>query len=567
METETAVERNLLDITRERREEEIKNALFDISNAVNTVPNLQDLYSSIHLSLGRIMDATNFFIALLDIRECTLHYPYHVDTMDDDFSPTVDFDTRHSLTGLVAVKKRSILIKKKELEKRAAQKGIRGTLPLIWMGAPLIVNGGVIGVVAVQSYLEPDLFTEKDLQVLSMVSDQIAIAINHKRMQDALLESEKKYRQLFKNAPAGIYEIDFIKNKFITVNDILCKYSGYSEKEFLSMDPLDLLALESKKKYIERLERLFSGKKTVPNVEYSIVKKNGETLTVVLNNDFIFQNGKLKGARVVVHDITQRKEAEEEKIKAQKNASENAKMALVGQVAGKMAHDFNNMLTIIMGNIELLQMDCKDAKIKKGLDLIYRETLQGRILTKNLVAFAKDQEPVQKFFRINEKIDLVINILKKNLKGIELIRKNKPGVPELFADPGMLEHIFVNMIQNSIHALSKTARPRITIQTYCLDANIWCEIEDNGCGIPKEHLKNIFVPSFTLKGNKNGTGSYTAGIKGSGYGISNAKKYIELHNGTISVTSVVGSGTKVKICLPVIKRELKIEGGVDITSK
>ncbi|MBU0462899.1 MAG: PAS domain S-box protein [Proteobacteria bacterium] len=547
----TAATGTMLDVTDRRQAEEINKTLFAISNAVNTTPNLQDLYVAIHNSLGNIMDVTNFFIALVDIKENSLHFPYHVDTVDDEFSPITNFDTNGSLTGLVFSQSRPVLLKKKQLEKRASQKGVRGVLPLIWMGAPLIVKKEVIGVVAAQSYLDPNLYTEQDLQILSMVSDQIAIAIDHKRTQDALMESEKKYRYLFKNAPAGIFEIDLEKFRFINVNEFMCKNTGYSEKEFLSMNPLDFLTKNSKNLYMERLEKLSTGEKLARNVEYNIIKKDGQQLSAILNNDFIYKNGKLTGARVVAHDITELKKAQEEKIKAQKSAGENEKLALVGQIAGKIAHDFNNMLTIIMGNIDLALMDCKDAAIKKTLELIYKETMRGKSLTKNLVAFARDQEPRQEFFRINEKIDLVINLLKKDLEEIELIREYKTGVPELLADPGMIEHALINLIQNSIHATSKIEHPRITIKTDCIDNMICFEIEDNGCGIPKEQMKNIFIPSFTLKGDKDGTGSYKTGIKGTGYGLSNVKKYIEQNNGNISMKSVFGTGTKFTISLPV----------------
>jgi len=308
----------ILEVTDRKRAEDINKALFNISNAVNTTSNLKNLYVSIHNALGNIMDVTNFFIALVDIKERILHFPYYVDTVDDDFSSIIDFNTKGSLTGLVASQRRPVLLKKKQLEKRASQNGVWGSLPLIWMGAPLIVKDEVIGVVAAQSYQDSNLYDNQDLQVLSMVSDQIAIAIDNKRTQDALLESEKKYRYLFQNAPAGIYEIDFEKGRFINVNELMCKYTGYSEEEFLSMNPLDFLTKDSQSLYIGRFEKLSTGENLAGNVEYNIIKKNGQKLCALLNSDFIYKNGKLTGARVVAHDITELKKAEEEKIKAQK---------------------------------------------------------------------------------------------------------------------------------------------------------------------------------------------------------------------------------------------------------
>jgi PAS domain S-box-containing protein len=401
-----------------------------------------------------------------------------------------------------------------------------------------------------------DLYREEDLRIFAVASEQMAVAISRKRADDALRESEKKYRHIFKHAPAGICEIDFERLKLIAVNDILCEYTGYSEQELLAMNPMTLLTENSKNIQIERLEQLYRSKRSTSSVEHDIVRKNGEKLTVILNSDFDYQNGKLKAARIVVHDISRLKKAEAEKINAQKFAEEQKKLALVGRIAGKMAHDFNNILGIIMGNTELLLMDCKDEGAKKTLELIFSQTMRGKNLTKNLVAFARDQEPRQEFFRINEKIDLVLRLLKKDLEGIEVMVENEPDLPDLLADPGMIEHALVNLIQNSIHAVGMAEHPMISIRTSRCDTNICFEIQDNGCGIPREHLDSIYEPSFTLKGGKDVTGSYKKAIRGTGYGMSNVKKYIEQHRGNISLESTFGSGTRFTIHLPVVQKEL-----------
>ena len=253
----------------------------------------------------------------------------------------------------------------------------------------------------------------------------------------------------------------------------------------------------------------------------------------------------------------------DQKIQVQKVAAEKKKLALISQVAGKMAHDFNNVLAIIMGNAQLGLLDSKEIKTRKSLELIFQQTLRGKNLTKNLIAFARTQEPEQQFFKINGKIDLVVSLMKKDLKKIKLIKEEKPEMPELFADPGMIEHTLVNIIQNSIHALSMIKHPTITIRTYKLDNNLCLEIEDNGCGIPKEYIQKIYEPAFTLKGMNDITQSYKRGIKGTGYGMANVKKYIGLHKGTILVTSDFGAGTKITITLPIIQKKLT---GKDLTA-
>ncbi|BCL61105.1 hybrid sensor histidine kinase/response regulator [Desulfomarina profundi] len=547
------------DITRQRRSEKTISTLFAISNAVNTAGDLDELYKSIHKSLGTIIDVTNFFIALVDNKKKMLHFPYSVDTMDEDSSPILDFAPEKTLTGEVLFRGKPILFKELELASRGAANRIVGTVPLIWMGAPLVIHNEVIGVVAVQSYTDPFLYNEEDLKVLSLVSDQMAIAIERKRTEEALKESEKRYRYLFNNAPAGMCELDFAQGKFTRVNEQMCRFTGYTEEELLTMDARRLLHEKSAESFLKEFGKFASGEVPGDKAEYIILKKDGEEINVVINTDFSYQGKKVTGARIVVHDITELKKIESEKMAALNIAAEHEKLALVGQIAGKMAHDFNNILGVIMGNTELSLLECKDERIKKTLELIFEQTLRGKNLTRNLVAFARDQEPKQEFFRVSEKIDLVLSLLKKDLEGIEIIRDDQYDMPELLADPGMIEHALVNMILNSIHALTLETEPRIILRTSCAENSIRIEIEDNGCGIPSEYLDRIYDPSFTLKGTKDVTGSYREGVKGTGYGMANVKKYIEQHRGTIEVESEFGCGVKFTIKLPVREKELTPE--------
>ena len=549
----------LLDITDRRQAEEINKTLIAISNAVSTTQNLKDLYRFIHNSLGSIMDVANFYIAMVDINKRTLYFPYHVDTTDDDFSPITDFDINNSLTGLVVSQRKPILLKKSELEKLSAQKSVWGPVPMIWMGAPLIVKDEIIGVVGVQSYLDSNLYNEQDLQVLSGISDQVAIAVDRKQAQDALLKSETRYARAVRGTNDGLWDWNVLTNE-----DYLSprwkELLGYADDEltnhydtfFSRVHPDDTSRVQ------DAIQAHFE--QDVPyNIEHRLRTKSGEyrwfSVRGKADRD---EQGKAVLMSGAITDITERKRAEEEKIKAQKIAEEQKKLALVGQVAGKMAHDFNNILGIIMGNTELTLLDCQEPETRKTLELIFEQTIRGKNLTKNLVVFAKDQEPKQEFFSISEKIDLVIKLIKKDLEGIEVLKEESQGVSELLADPGMIEHALVNLIQNSIHALSMVEHPRITFRTYSSDKHICFEIEDedNGCGISKENLEDIYEPSFTLKGSRDVTGSYKSDIKGTGYGMANVKKYVEQHKGSISIESEVGVGATFTICLPITKKEL-----------
>ncbi len=132
-----------------------------------------------------------------------------------------------------------------------------------------------------------------------------------KRAEKDLRESEERYRQLVEYAPSGMYEVDFLTKKFISVNDVCLEYTGYTRDELLALSPLEILAEDSRQIFMERLSKIFAGEKVPETVEYKIKRKDGKEIWVILNARIIYENGMPKGASVIVHDITQRKLAEE----------------------------------------------------------------------------------------------------------------------------------------------------------------------------------------------------------------------------------------------------------------
>ena len=131
-----------------------------------------------------------------------------------------------------------------------------------------------------------------------------------KRTEKELRESEEKYRELVKYAPAGIYEFDYETNRFISVNDVICEYTRYTKKELLTTNFFNLLTEESQKLMLARLEKLMAHEKIPQTVEYCIRTKGGEELWVRLSARYIYDLGKLKGSTGVVYNITDHKQAE-----------------------------------------------------------------------------------------------------------------------------------------------------------------------------------------------------------------------------------------------------------------
>lgn len=409
----------------------------------------------------------------------------------------------------------------------------------------------------VQAQKRPDY---KGIDVFEFLSTTIA------GMMTAIRQKEEKYRMLVENSSNMIWEID-LDYRFTFVSPTVTHILGYPPEELIGKEPFIFMNRDDAVFNTQIYKNRFSSKKPIERITTPYLHKNGEIVILeTTGRPFYDESLNCIGYRGVNRDITDRVRAENEKIEAQKIAAEQAQQALVGQVAGKMAHDFNNILGIIMGNSELALMDTKEDETRKTLQIVLDQTKRGKNLTKNLVAFAKDQEPKQEFFNINDIINLVLSLMKKDLGTIEVITRYDKKLPELLADPGMIEHSLVNLIQNSIHALSLSTDPTIIISTSLTNTRITVEIRDNGCGIPERHLNDIFTPSFTLKGNKDITGSYQKGIKGTGYGMSNIKKYIQQHKGTVDITSELGNGTAVRIQLPIIKKELTCEEKNDLSN-
>ncbi|MBW1821854.1 MAG: PAS domain S-box protein, partial [Deltaproteobacteria bacterium] len=382
-----------------------------------------------------------------------------------------------------------------------------------------------------------------------------------KRAEEALRLERDRAQQYLDVAGVMLVGIDR-DQKVILINRKGCEVLGYSEDEIIGKNWFDhFLPGTNISEVKEVYDQIISGNEPVEFYENPVLTKDGNIKIVEWHNSIIRdKSGNIISLLSSGEDITIRKQAEEEKRKALEFTAEQSKHALIGQVAGKIAHDFNNVLMGIMGNAQLAILNCGDKKAKEKLERIIDLSERGGDITGNLMSFSKDQEPRQTHFKIEDKIDLVLKMLEKDLTGIKVSRNYKPGIPKLLADPGMIQDVLVNLIQNSLHAMSKAENPIMNLKAYSQDDKVYFEIEDNGCGIPKEHQGSIYSPSFTLKGSQDKTGSYKSGIKGTGYGMSNVKKYIvEKHKGDISLESEFGKGTRITIALRIIKDHLSLD--------
>ncbi len=309
------------DMTDHRRSELLKHTLFTIANAINTTTNLDELYASIHDTLGTVIDTTNFYIALYDKATNSVSFPYFKDEMDKDYAYIRDFTATNSLTGEVILSRVPLFFTEEMLLERGEKKQILGTPPKIWLGVPLIIKAEVIGIMAVQSYSDAERFERADLAILNTVAGQIAIVIERKRAEEALRESEKKFRSFVESSSEGFTLVDE-QGAIIEWNPAREKMTGLSASEVIGQKLWDVQyqMIQPKLQTPEFYERfrqpllnaLKTGQSHIFNrvVETEILRPHDSSQFI---QQIIFPIKTDKGYRIgsVTSDITERKQAQE----------------------------------------------------------------------------------------------------------------------------------------------------------------------------------------------------------------------------------------------------------------
>ncbi len=295
------------DITAAQKALKVQNALYNISNAVNTVKNIQELLESIQKHLDEIIDTKNFYVALYDKKNDTISLPYIIDK-EDKFT---SFPAGKTLTGYVIKHKKPILVNEKNYREMSATGLIEivGSPSKVWMGVPLRVEGEVIGVVAVQSYEDENLYTKDDLEILEFVSGQLAIAISHKHAEDAQRIERAYFEQLFENSPEAIVLVNN-ESRILRLNEEFTKTFGYTIEEARNKNIDELLTRDEYEKEAKNTTAKIAKGETIA-LESIRWHKNGTPVDVsILGTPIIFEEGQL-AIYGIYRNISDRKIAEE----------------------------------------------------------------------------------------------------------------------------------------------------------------------------------------------------------------------------------------------------------------
>ena len=391
---------------------------------------------------------------------------------------------------------------------------------------------------------------------------------NRKRAEEALMESEAKYRNVVDHLIVGFYIIQ--DNRLCFVNRRFCEMSGYSYEELVDngMNPLDLIHDDDKKFIAGLIVKRLAGEMDYTGSVYKGVRKDGQIMIVKGLSNLLIYNGRPAVAGTVI-DITREETLESQLRQAQK-------MEAVGTLAGGIAHDFNNILTAIIGYGKLLQMKMAETDpLRAYVAQMLSSSEKAANLTRNLLTFSRKQIVELKPVDVGKIVKGIARLLKSLLtEDIELKIISPDSDIIIMADTSQIEQVLLNLASNANDAMPRGGT--LTIETkevemkdILIDGYNYVEpgqyafisITDTGTGIDEKTRDKIFEPFFTTK---------EVG-KGTGLGLSIVHGIVDQHHGYINVDSKPQGGTVFRIYLPAVKAAIEeteaitqiVEGGTE----
>ena len=395
---------------------------------------------------------------------------------------------------------------------------------------------------------------EAKMQQLEQANRELERDITErKRAEEALRESEERFRRIVETAEEGIWMID-AANKTTFANKKMAEMLGYTLEAMMGVSLFDFMEEEEHALAERNVERRRQG--ISEEHDFKFRRRDGSPLWALLaTSPVLDEAGRYAGALAMVTDITRRRQLQEQFLRAQK-------MEAVGRLAGGVAHDFNNLLTIITGYSQLLLENLATGDRLRG----YAEAIstagdRAAGLTRQLLAFSRQQVLAPRVLDLNVVVGNVSKMLRRLIgEDIDLVTVEGHGLGRVKADPGQLEQVIMNLAVNARDAMPNGGKLTIETANVELDEEysrrhypmtpgscVMLAISDTGCGMDAETQAHIFEPFFTTKETGKGTGLGLATV----YGI------VKQSGGYVWVYSEVEQGTTFKIYLPLVEEALE----------
>ncbi len=486
----------------------------------------------------------------------------HLFTADGKVIPVLMFDLlngRRSVTsdnrrgeGLSA-KDREVIAKGRELVLRDPSH-LPDNIPLFGdnrpsmslMYVPVRDGDKSIGVLSIQSYA-PFAYTEESLTTLQTLADFCAGTLERIQAEQALRESEERFSKTFLSSPVPMTLSQLKTGRYLAVNDATLKLFGYKREEMIGRTSLELGIWASPEARAELLDRI-TKHRSVRDMECRLHTKTGHARSCLISVEQMDFAGEVT-ILVTIHDITDRLSLEEQLRHSQK-------MEGIGQLAAGVAHDFNNILTVIQGHAALLSsMGNFQPRAMDSIAQVASAAERASNLTRQLLTFSRKQAISPKQIDLNDVLGNTTKMLHRLLgENVSMQFNYSPFLPTIFADVGLIEQVLVNLAVNARDAMPNGGQ--VIVGTALVDVDsryvqqnpearigqfVCLSVNDSGCGIPKELFTKIFEPFFTTKEVGRGTGLGLATV----YGI------VKQHNGWIEVESEMDHGSTFKVFFPV----------------
>jgi two-component system NtrC family sensor kinase len=368
-----------------------------------------------------------------------------------------------------------------------------------------------------------------------------------KNLEIALKETEAFLEKIITASPIAIVVADRYGNVLL-MNLAAMELFGYSSWETATnISATDLYPEGIGAEIKERLkDEEFGGMGKLRNMNTTILRSDGEEIPVEITASIIYEDEE-EIAVVGLYSDLREKQAVEKKLKdAQARMAQSEKMASIGRLAAGVAHEINNPLTGILFYAEMKQAELAADDPERGeVESVIDDVNRCRDIVKNLLAYSRQSNSKKEIIQLNEIVDQSLALIRepKALMNIEIVKEIYADKMMVHVDRNQICRVVINLVLNAVAAMEGSGR--LVFRTY-RDARrqkAVLEIEDNGCGISKEHLPHIFDPFFTTKQLGEGTG----------LGLSTVYGLIQENKGAIEVKQTSEKGTTFRVELPLLQ--------------
>lgn len=395
---------------------------------------------------------------------------------------------------------------------------------------------------------------EGEERVIALVRD-----IHQRKLAEAaILESERRFKDVFDSSPMGIYVREIDKRYLSIVNPAFEDMSGYSNEELTnpSFTIENLLSDVSRTSAETHLRQVDQKQQIAPSSEYEAVRKDGQRIFVELYRSTITWQGRDAVLGFVI-DVTNERRIEE-------HLRQSQKMEAIGRLAGGVAHDFNNLLTVIGGNLDIMEAKTIEGEpIDFEIKQLTAAFSKASNLTNQLLTFSRKQVVQPRIIDINAELRQMENMLHRLIgEDIQIHMNYELNLHPVRMDPAQLDQIVINMVVNSRAAMPQGGKITISTANISLDTNaallytdaspgkyVQLSISDTGQGMDEATRSRVFEPFFTTKQSEKGTGLGLATV----YGI------VRQSDGFITVYSEPGEGTVFKVYIPKSEQEEAVD--------